>query len=379
NSKKEPEEEEDDDNEDVEEVLHSDAIYLRRIQWPGLNLAYRSQEVMHLMGDLLKAYQECFTQRFSPLLQPAIGIGSAFEGWSPSGDDTVYQVLLPLKPCPGYEFHVELGRAEKTPARDGRIHVELECTCSRKKSLCSLHNPEEMIRKRRGSSFLESLCTDSYLNVQKTVVCFQSFVKSAWATLPQSHCYKVQLLPSGHSCKLKLQKASRRTIIIEMLMGMQLADSDIFLCSQDTGAAISSSTTWALSCAVAEMKFFRLASRQVPHGSCHLRCLYACTRIAQGTCFSTYIFKTVMMHLLATTPPSGWSMENFPQRLDDTMRYLHRCLQEKRLNHFCFGNENIPGGIVLPLAFREAQPPNLLQHLQDGDAHTESLQELKKL
>ncbi|NWU94935.1 IPIL1 protein, partial [Upupa epops] len=359
-------------------------IYVRRIQWPGVKLIHRSHEVMELMGNLHKAFQQHFKNSFFPMIQPAIGIGSVFERWSPDGDDTVYEVLLPLKACFGHEFHVELGNARKVPDKDARIRVELECTCPSQKIwenlMCFHHYPKEMLTREEGPSLLDSLCTDSYLDVHKTVEWFQSFVKSAWATLPQSHQYKMQLLPSRHSCKLQLKHASGRTLIIEMLLGVQLGNTDIFVCSQDAGAATDASTTWAMSCAVVEMKVFRIATRQVPHDSCHLKCLYICTRIVQDTGFSAYIMKTVMMHLLATAPLSGWCRTDFLSRLEDTMRYLHHCLEEKRLSHFCYGNENVPEGIILPPEFQEAQPLNLFQHLQqDASAHAEALQEFKKL
>ncbi|NWU90217.1 IPIL1 protein, partial [Upupa epops] len=347
-------------------------------------LIHRSRKVMEMMGDLLKAFRDRFGNSFFPVLQPAIGIGSAFEGWSPYEDETVYEVILPLKACFGHEFHVEPGNAEMTTGKDFRIRVSLKCTCRKKylgeNWLCFLHHPVEMHMRNKRLSFLDSLCTDSYLDVLRTVEWFQSFVKSAWATLPQSRHYEMQLLPSRHSCKLQLKHASGRTLIIEMLLGVQLGNTDIFACSQDTGATVHASTTWAMSCAVAEMKMFRIATRQVPHGSCHLICLYICTHIVRDTDFSTYMMKTVMMHLLASTPLSEWCKSNFLFRLDDIMRYFRRCLEAKCLSHFCYGNENVPEGIVLPPEFRESQPPNLLQHLQqDADAHTEALLEFKEL
>ncbi|NWU94934.1 IPIL1 protein, partial [Upupa epops] len=370
--------------EEAEDVLESDAIYVRRVQWPGLKLVRRTHKVMKIADDLLKAFQDRFTGSFFPMIQPAIGIGSAFEGWSPYEDDTVYQVLMPLKACFGHEFHVELGPNAGTAAKDSRIRVELECTCTKKHLgehlLCFLHPLKEMRTRKLSPSLLDSLCTNSYLDMHKTVEWFQSFVKSAWATLPQSRCYKMQLLPSRHSCKLQLKHASGRTLIIEMLLGVQLGNTDIFACSQETEATINASTTWAKSCAVAEMKMFRIATREVPHGSCHLKCLYICTHIVRDTGFSTYMIKTVMMHLLASTPLSEWCKANFLFRLDDTMRYLRHSIEEKRLNHFCYSNENMPKEIILPPEFQEAQPPNLFQHLQqDASAHPAALLDFEEL
>ncbi|KAF1670457.1 hypothetical protein FQV07_0005058, partial [Pygoscelis papua] len=44
-----------------------------------------------------------------PRLKPAISMVSAVEGWSLREDDAVYYLLVPLKPCCGHAFHLELG------------------------------------------------------------------------------------------------------------------------------------------------------------------------------------------------------------------------------------------------------------------------------
>ncbi|NWQ94022.1 IPIL1 protein, partial [Burhinus bistriatus] len=148
----------------------------------------------------------------------------------------------------------------------------------------------------------------------------------------------------------------------------------------NTEAIFTPSLMWPESYAVAEVKFFRHLARQAPCDTFHLKCLQVCTRILVGTGFSHYTLKAVVMHLLNTIPLSRWRMSKFLMRLQDIMEYLRSCLQEKCLDHFFFGNKNVPEEIILPPAFQTAQPLNLFQRLvQDPDAHTKALSEFNKL
>ncbi|NXJ70526.1 IPIL1 protein, partial [Rostratula benghalensis] len=147
-----------------------------------------------------------------------------------------------------------------------------------------------------------------------------------------------------------------------------------------TEASSTPSTMWAESYAVAEAKFFRRMAKQAPRDTSHLQCLQLCAGILAGTGFSTYTLKTVAMHLLNNIPLARWRRREFLLQLQDIMGYLRSCLEEKRLNHFFFGNENVPEDIVLPPAFRSAEPLNLFQCLvQDPAAHTKALCEFEEL
>ncbi|NXW38577.1 IPIL1 protein, partial [Phaetusa simplex] len=145
-------------------------------------------------------------------------------------------------------------------------------------------------------------------------------------------------------------------------------------------AIFTPSTIWAESYAVAEVKFFRHVARQAPHDTSHLKCLQLSAHTLVGTGFSTYTLKTIVMHLLNTIPLSSWRRREFLMRLQDIMWYLHGCLEEKRLDHFFFGNENMPEDIVLPLDIQTAKPINLFQYLvHDPTAHTKALREFSVL
>ncbi|KFQ41772.1 Inositol 1,4,5-trisphosphate receptor-interacting protein-like 1, partial [Nestor notabilis] len=340
--------------------------------------------VLVLVDNLLHVCRRKLSKSFFPVLEPAIGVGSAFEGWSPEEDATVYRLLVPLRPPHAHSFRLEIGTVAQMLRNKSRIHVEVECTCTREQTVgdmqCFIHDTEEKLRMNQKPTLIHHLCTGSYLDVKKTACWFQDFVRSAWVLVPQSCRYDMKVLPSSHSCKLQFTDDCGRILMAEIMFGVQLGASDIFLSSQDTQAFDTPSTSWTLSYAVAEAKFFRLMARQAPHDSFHLNSLQLCTRMLVGTGFSSYTFKTAVMHLLTTTPLAGWHRRDFHLWLDDIMWYLRCCLEKKCLKHFFFGNEKLPEEIILPPALQRAEPLNLLQHLeQDPTAHKQAMCEFKEL
>ncbi|XP_074004890.1 inositol 1,4,5-trisphosphate receptor-interacting protein-like 1 [Numenius arquata] len=358
-------------------------LIAKRIRGARKGAAYKRQVAEDLVSDLLGVFQARLANSFFPVLGPAIGVGSAFEGWNPRGHDLVYRLLVPLKPPRGHSFQLELGTGEEMPAKNC-VRVQLECTCMRdqcvENMLCFVHQPEEALRRNQDSSLLSSLCTGIYLDAQKIARWFQTLVSSAWGEMTQWHHYSMKLLPSCRSCKLQLRNASRRFLVVEVMFGVQQGDSDIFLSSQATEAIFTPDTTWAETYAVAEAKFFRQMAKQVPQDTFHLKCLQLCAGILVGTSFSTYTLKTVVMHLLNTMPLESWRRKEFLLRLQDIMWYLRSSLEEKRLDHFFFGNENMPEDIILPPSFQAAEPLNLFQCLvQDPAAHATALRELEEL
>ncbi|NWH35912.1 IPIL1 protein, partial [Chloropsis hardwickii] len=335
-----------------------------------------------LMDNYTVYFGRVLANSFYPVLQRAIGVGSAFEGWSPHEQDVEYRVLIPMTPPRGHSFHLELDSAEQRPVRNFRVRVQLECTCSREQEgqnmLCFLHHSEEELRGNQDPSLLDTLCTGSYLDVEKTARWFYQLVKAIWPALPQAHNWHLTLLPSTRSCQIKVTNG-RESFRIEMLFGVRRDDSDIFVSSQ-TREAHTPSTAWPESCAVAEMKFFKHISRQAPPDSLHLKCLQFFTRLQLGFGFSTYTMKTIVMHLLNVTPVSSWHRRDFLQRLEDVSECLHLCVRAKRLNHFIVGNQRLPEDISLPPDVQRGQSYNLLHHLeQQSAAHTQAMYEYKVL
>ncbi|NXN82765.1 IPIL1 protein, partial [Bombycilla garrulus] len=329
-----------------------------------------------LMDNYTIFFGHVLANSFYPVLQRAIGVGSAFEGWSPREQDVVYRVLIPMTPPRGHSFHLELDSAEERPVRNFRVRVQLECTCTRQGEdmQCFLHQPEEELRRNQEPSFLDTLCTGSYLDVHKTARWFYQLVRAIWPALPQSHNWHLVLLPSRRSCQFKVTNG-RESFRVEMLFGVRRDDSHIFVSSQ-TREAYTQSTSWPETFAVAEAEFFKHIARQAPPDSLHLKCLQFFTRLQLGLSFSTYTIKTIVMHLLNAVPVSRWCRRHFLRRLMDISDNLRLCVEAKCLNHFVAGNRRLPEEISLPPDVQMAEPPNLFHHLAtDPVAHSQALGE----
>uniref|UniRef100_A0A8U7M0F7 Mab-21-like HhH/H2TH-like domain-containing protein n=1 Tax=Corvus moneduloides TaxID=1196302 RepID=A0A8U7M0F7_CORMO len=320
-------------------------LLVDRIQCPVEDVERGRSVAAELMESFTRVFIDSVSNSFYPVPQEAIGVGSAFEGWSPREQDVVYRLLVPLNPPPGHAFHLELNSAGQMAARTFCVRVELVCMCEReqlgKKLLCFLHHSQEELRRKQKPSLLETLCTGSYLDVEKTSHWFYQLVRCSWLHLPQSYSWHLVFQPCSRSCQFRL------------------SGSSIFV-------------TWPETYAVAEAKFFQHVARQVPCESLHLKCLQLFTCILRGTGFSSSTWKTVVMHVLTTVPLSQWRRREFARRLWDIMAYLRRCLQLKHLEHFVLGNQRLPAEISLPPAMRTVEPLNLFQHLaRDPAAHAE--------
>ncbi|NXI18137.1 IPIL1 protein, partial [Irena cyanogastra] len=319
-----------------------------------------------LMDNYAVYFGHVLSNSFYPVLQPAIGVGSAFEGWSPREQDVEYRLLIPMTPPRGHSFHLELDSSEQRQVRNFRVRVQLECTCSREQQgdtmLCFLHHPEEELSRNQDPSLLDTLCTDSYLDVDKTAHWFCQLVRAIWPALPQAHNWNFVLLPSRRSCQFKVTNGGE-SFRIELLFVVRRDDSDIYVSSQPR-EAYTASTTWPETYDVAEIKFFNYIARQAPLDTFHLRCLQLFTRLQLGTGFSTYTVKTIVMHLLNTVPVPQWCSRHFVRRLGDINRMLLLSLERKCLNHFIVGNWLLPEEIRLPPDVEMAEPPNLFHHLE---------------
>ncbi|XP_050191529.1 inositol 1,4,5-trisphosphate receptor-interacting protein-like 1 [Myiozetetes cayanensis] len=358
-------------------------LLVQLIPWPVQDLKRGCEVTRVLIDNFTFVFGHILSNSFHPVPQSALGVGSAFEGWSTREKDVVYSVLVPLTPPPGHAFHLEMDTSGQLPGRNFRVRVEPVCTCTREQQdenvLCFLHHPEEEQRRNEEPSLLHTLCSGSYLDVDKTARWFYQLVRAAWVALPQAHTWHLVLLPSSRSCKFKVSRG-RESLMVEVLFGVQEGNSDIYVSSQPTEALFTPSTMWPETYAVAEMKFFRHIARQAPPDSWHLKCLQLLAHALLGIGFSTYTLKTIVMHLLNTIPVSRWGRRQFLRRLGDALEYLHGSLEEKRLDHFVLGNRTLPGEIILPPDVKAAEPLNLFHRLaQDPDAHTQAMREYHEL
>ncbi|NXL66133.1 IPIL1 protein, partial [Chordeiles acutipennis] len=335
--------------------------------------------VMEILNKLFSVFGQLLSKSFYPVLQLPIEVDSAFEGWAPYEEDVTYRVFVPMLPPRGHIFYLEQGIVAEMQVRYCSIRVELECTCTEVENmLCFLHHSEEELRNQ-APSLLRTLCTGSYLDVEKTACWLQQLVKASWVVLPESAQCRLKILPLGRSCKFQVKKRNK-TFPIELMFGVQRYKSDIFVSNHSTEGIFTPKTMWLETYAVAEAKFLKYVAREAPRDSFHLKCLQLCTRILMGSSFSTYALKTIVMHLLTSIPLSDWRRRDFLLRLLDIMQYLRQCVEEKCLNHFFFGNENVPQEVILPPNFQTAKSHNLFKDLvQDPAAHAEALREFTEL
>ena len=230
----EEEDEEEEEDSDLDETRDVDRVWADSTQWPAPHAASKCQLVEELVDDLLRACRGKTCHSFVPRLQPAIGVACVCEGWSAQEDNVIYRLLVPMRAPPGHAFRVELGNPKETPkSKKSCLRVELECMCARERllgdMLCFLHHTRRELRENQEASLLNTLCRASYLDVQKTTRWFQQRVKAAWKCLPQSRDWGLELVPSDHSCKIKLTPPSKSTFTIEMTLGVQLDESGTFL------------------------------------------------------------------------------------------------------------------------------------------------------
>ncbi|XP_021259381.1 inositol 1,4,5-trisphosphate receptor-interacting protein-like 1 [Numida meleagris] len=210
---------------DPNDVTYRSRFYMQFSIWPLKTRRDTCKMLEDLMDELVGTCQTVPQRYFTPRLQPVIGVGVGFEGNSP-----VYRMLVPLKAPPGHVFHLELGPDERKVVRNSCLRVELQCTCTREwlleDMLCFLHHPEDELRRKQMPSLLETLCTDSYLDIAKTAAWLQELVEEAWADMPQAATMDLELLPSVRFCKFKLITASSKVLSIELMLGVQQEDAD---------------------------------------------------------------------------------------------------------------------------------------------------------
>jgi len=197
------EEEDDNDDDDCGDVWDLGRCVADRIQSPVSCRVDACKLVEELVDELLTACQRLSRRNFKPRLQPAIRVGCVYEGWSARQDNVLYRLLVPLLSPPGHVFCLETGTTKDVLNTVSCLRVQLHCMCLREQLLGDMlsfvhHSKDEL--KSQGLSLLNTLCTSSYLDIEKTASWFQMLVKDTWKLMPLSHSCQLTLLPTTHSC-----------------------------------------------------------------------------------------------------------------------------------------------------------------------------------
>ncbi|NXS85348.1 IPIL1 protein, partial [Erpornis zantholeuca] len=140
--------------------------------------------------------------------------------WSVQENGITYRPLVILRPPPGHSFSVD--STKRPPAR--RVRVALECLCSGEQLLgqmCFLHASGGQLPRDHDRYLLDTLCTGSYLDVEKVTKWVQTLVVLAWPFLPHSRHCQLTVLPSSRSCSFQLTGTCRGQITIDMVLAVQ--------------------------------------------------------------------------------------------------------------------------------------------------------------
>ncbi|XP_072193530.1 inositol 1,4,5-trisphosphate receptor-interacting protein-like 1 [Excalfactoria chinensis] len=218
-------------HEGSDDVTYVSRFYYEFSIWPLKTRRHMCKVVEDLVDELLTVCQILPQSYFMPQLQPAVGVGVGFENTRPEGNHVVYRMLVPLKAPPGHVFHLEHGPKARVGVRNSCLRVELKCTCIRERvigdMLCFVHHPRDKLWKEQMPSLLQTLCCDSYLDMEKTAAWFQKLVLEAWPEMPLFSIAQAEMLSSYRFCKIKLTTTNGRVIWIELMLGIQ--DKDMFL------------------------------------------------------------------------------------------------------------------------------------------------------
>ncbi|XP_029821291.1 inositol 1,4,5-trisphosphate receptor-interacting protein-like 1 [Manacus vitellinus] len=220
------EEQEEDKDEEEEDLNEAHRFLLRPTLSPILEVPDMCRNLKHLVHDLLFISRD-FSQRTSmPEIYPATGMDSSFESWSISLQNRIfYQLLVVLRPPCGHSFILEQVTMGQQPDRCSDIHVELECMCSSEHgmeyNLCFLHPTDKRLPQDQRSPLLRTLCTESYLNVEKTAHWAQNLLEAAWWRLPRWPRRHLWVLRSSRTCRFLMISPSERQTCTEMYFVVQ--------------------------------------------------------------------------------------------------------------------------------------------------------------
>ncbi|XP_030333427.1 LOW QUALITY PROTEIN: inositol 1,4,5-trisphosphate receptor-interacting protein-like 1 [Strigops habroptila] len=159
--------EEDNDN-NFGDTCDMSQFWADGIQWPVPYRAEMCKLVEDLVDELLCACRIFCKHTFKPQLQPAIGMGCVYEGWSVWEDNVLYRLPVPLQPPPGHHFCLELDTAEEVLTNASCLHVQQKRVYTREQMvgdmLCFLHHHEDDVKASSPASLTPFTPTNSCIS-----------------------------------------------------------------------------------------------------------------------------------------------------------------------------------------------------------------------
>ncbi|GCB63570.1 hypothetical protein scyTo_0004445, partial [Scyliorhinus torazame] len=357
--------------------------------------------VESFVDNLLEACRNVCQWDSELILEDCVGIGSQFEKWG-CKTPSVYDILVPIFLQDGYCFKPEICCCDLPPDKQsyGRIvmvtpgSADLGCLCKSTELegdvLCLIHS-KRFEPDVRANCLASIVCSEWYLDYKKVLKWFRVALAKSWNKVSHKYDFDLSFHNITGCCGLKVQYQSGRNIYIKAFPAVRLKDSDVYLVSSFpdyTKNTVPSTTYWHISCAVCEYRFLKIMAKSVPKNSCHLKCLQILTFLTeklrsspdQRNILGSYLFKTVLMHLLLSQPYSNWHECHLEHRLRDILKYLGKCLDEKRLQRFMIGNQTFPKQMGIPEMLLNAEPINLFRSfVTQRDSYGQALMEYQKI
>uniref|UniRef100_A0A8B9T3D8 Inositol 1,4,5-trisphosphate receptor-interacting protein n=1 Tax=Anas platyrhynchos TaxID=8839 RepID=A0A8B9T3D8_ANAPL len=322
------------------------SFYEKRILGTTGDMARMREMVEGFADDLLEALRSVCNRDADMEVEDCMGVGSMYENWRVR-KPFVCDLIVPFAPPEPYCFHEDV----------------TGCICDKTKlgedMLCLLHSQGNT--SRPSSEMEDLLCfkNTQYLDADQVMKWFQIAVTKAWNKI--SHKYEFDL---------SFSLLDSPGVAFNLTPVVQYENSDVYFISHfprnELAAELPSSTHWFLTFAVYERRFIQLISKTLPAGACHISCLQILSFLHGKQCSLTgpsgltnYHLKTVLLHLLQVRPSQDWAPEKLEARLQDMLKFLEKCLHEKKLYHFFIGNGKVPAELGFPITFQRAEPLNL--------------------
>uniref|UniRef100_A0A672TQV9 Inositol 1,4,5-trisphosphate receptor-interacting protein n=1 Tax=Strigops habroptila TaxID=2489341 RepID=A0A672TQV9_STRHB len=327
------------------------SFYEKRILGTTGDVARMREMVEGFADDLLEALRSVCNRDADMEVEDCMGVGSMYENWRVR-KPFVCDLIVPFAPPEPYRFRCQTKLGEDM--------------------LCLLHSQANTTRPSSEMEDLLCFKNTQYLDADQVMKWFQIAVTKAWNRI--SHKYEFDLsfslLDSPGALKIKFR--SGKSIAFNLTPVVQYENSDVYFISHfprsSLAAELPSSTRWFLTFAVYERRFIQLVSKTLPANACHVSCLQILSFVHGKQCsltgpsgLSNYHLKTVMLHLLQARPSQDWAPEKLEARLQDVLKFLEKCLHEKKLYHFFIGNGKVPAELGFPIIFQRAEPLNLFR------------------